>query len=287
MNINAHAKINLGLDVIRRRPDGYHEVRMIMQTLDLHDELSIERCDEEGVSITTNRDDLSVNEDNLIHKAAKLLMDEYDLPGGIRVALTKNIPVAAGLAGGSTDAAATLIALNKLYSLDLDTEDLMKLGVRIGADVPYCIMGGTALSEGIGEVLTPLCACPNWRILLAKPPVSVSTAYVYGNLKLDKVTHPDIDTMIEGIQTGDRKNILQGMGNVLESVTVAKHPVISQIKDIMRRNNAACSLMSGSGPTVFGLFEGDDSINAAYEDLKNSGIAPELFITGLYDPKRN
>ena len=284
MKINAHAKINLGLDVIGKRDDGYHEVRMIMQTIELHDELTIERIDEPQIFIMTDRDDLSVGKDNLIHKASKLLMDEYDLPGGIKVQLKKNIPVAAGLAGGSTDAAATMIAVNELFGLGLSRDELMKRGVRIGADVPYCIMGGTALSEGIGEILTPIGPCPEWRTLIAKPPVSVSTAHVYQSLRPEKVKHPDIDMIAEGIAQKDLHKVVSNMGNVLESVTMSEVSDIGEIKKIMA--DRGYPLMSGSGPTVFGLFETDDAINRTYEDLKKTGLVEDLVITRIYDPDR-
>ncbi|MCR5832014.1 MAG: 4-(cytidine 5'-diphospho)-2-C-methyl-D-erythritol kinase [Lachnospiraceae bacterium] len=282
MKINAYAKINLGLDVTGKRDDGYHEVRMIMQNIDLHDELVVDRTDEAGITITTDRDDLSTGEDNLIHKAAKLMMDEYGLSGGIKVHLTKNIPVAAGLAGGSTDAAATLIAVNELFGLGLSQIELMKIGVRIGADVPYCIMGGTVLAEGIGEILTPLPPCPGWRTLIAKPDVSVSTAHVYKSYRSDSVEHPDIDSIAGGIEKGDFDTVTRYMGNVLESVTASEVPYVGQIKDII----AECGghpLMSGSGPTVFGLFESEDKINSAYDRLKQADSISDLFITRIFD----
>ncbi|MCR5301438.1 MAG: 4-(cytidine 5'-diphospho)-2-C-methyl-D-erythritol kinase [Lachnospiraceae bacterium] len=282
MKIDAHAKINLGLDVIRRRDDGYHEVRMIMQTVGLHDELLIDRTDEPGIHITVNKDDLPVNGDNLIYRAGKLMMDEYGLTGGITVELTKNIPVAAGLAGGSTDAAAVLRAVNTLWDLGLSQDELKRLGVRIGADVPYCIMGGTVMAEGIGEKLTKLEACPKWRVLLAKPPVGVSTAHVYGSLNLESVTHPDIDKIAEGVTKGDLHTVVRYMGNVLESVTEAEVPQIGYIKSIIKESGYP--LMSGSGPTVFGLFESDEAVNRAYEDIKKTGYAADLIITQTYDP---
>ncbi len=286
MKINAYAKINLGLDVLSKRADGYHEVRMIMQTIGVCDVLDVTKTDEAGITITTDRSDLPVNEDNLIYKAAKLIMDEYDIKGGITVDLTKNIPVAAGLAGGSTDAAAVLKAINELYGLGLSVADLAKLGVRIGADVPYCISGGTMLSCGIGEILTPLAPCPDCKVIIAKPDASVSTASVYKRLQLDKVNHPDIDAMIAGIENGNIREVAGNLGNVLETVTVSDHPVIDDIKKIMLHNGAAGALMSGSGPTVFGLFLSEEEAEAAYDQIKRSGCAPELFITGICDPNR-
>lgn len=280
MKIRAFAKINLGLDVIRRREDGYHEVRMIMQTIGLGDELVIERTDDPCIRITVSRDDLPVNEDNLIHKAAKLMMDEYDLSGGISVDLSKNIPVAAGLAGGSTDAAAVLKAVNILFDLGLDLETLCKLGVRIGADVPYCLLGGTALAEGIGEKLTPISDCPQWRILLAKPPVGVSTAHVYKNYNSSTAVHPDISLIREGIEKGDFDIVAGNMGNVLEAVTAPEVPYIGYIEKIMK-DCGGYPMMSGSGPTVFGLFASDEEINEAYDRLKTEDYISDLFITKI------
>lgn len=282
MKINAYAKINLGLDVFGKRDDGYHEVRMVMQTIGVCDELVIDRTDEPGIHITVNRSDLSTGKDNLIHKAAELMMDEYDLPGGIKVDLTKNIPIAAGLAGGSTDAAAVMKAVNALYDLKLETEELTKLGVKIGADIPYCIIGGTALAEGIGEVLTKLSPCPEWSVLLAKPPAGVSTAYVYKNYRPEKATHPDIDAMIEGIEEGDYDKVTRCMGNALESVTSREVPAIADIEKVIA-GQGGCPLMSGSGPTVFGLFRSEEDINEAYEVLKEKDNVSDLFITRIVD----
>lgn len=280
MKLNAYAKINLGLDVTGKRDDGYHEVCMIMQTIDVHDELVIERIPQKKILIRTNASDLPVNEDNLIHKAAKLMMDEYDLPDGISVELTKNIPVAAGLAGGSTDAAAVLKAVNILFDLGLDLGELQKLGVRIGADVPYCLLGGTALAEGIGEILTPLPDCPQWRVLLAKPPVGVSTAYVYKNYNSSTAVHPDIDLIKDGIVKGDFDTVVCNMGNVLEAVTAPEVPYIGRIEKIMK-NNGGYPMMSGSGPTVFGLFGSDEEIKKAYDELKSEDFVSDLFITKI------
>ncbi len=280
MRLNAYAKINLGLDVTGKRDDGYHEVCMIMQTIDVHDELVIERIPEKKILIRTNAADLPVNEDNLIYKAAKLMMDEYDLPGGISVDLTKNIPVAAGLAGGSTDAAAVIKAVNVLFDLGLDLNDLQKIGVRIGADVPYCLLGGTALAEGIGEILTPLKDCPQWRVLIAKPPVGVSTAHVYKKFDSSTATHPDIDLIKNGIEKGDFDTVALNMRNVLETVTAPEIPDIGRIEKIMKESGGY-PMMSGSGPTVFGLFKSDEEINKAYDGLKTEDYVSDLFITRI------
>lgn len=277
--IKAYAKINLGLDVIRRLPNGYHEVKMVMQSIGLCDELTLEKAGE-GIVLTTDHPELSCGEDNLICKAAKLMFDTYQIPGGIRIHLEKNIPIAAGMAGGSTDAAAVMKGINRLFDLEVPLEQLMELGVSIGADVPYCILGGTALAEGIGEKLTPLTPAPDFYILIAKPEISVSTKYVYENLDIAGITrHPDIDGMVLSIDSGSLQGILDRMGNVLESVTVSAYPVIDALKRRIRELGAINSLMSGSGPTVFGIFLSERAAEFAYEQLKNEKLAKEVFLT--------
>lgn len=280
----AYAKVNIGLDVIRRREDGYHEVKMIMQTVNLYDNLSIEELPEgNGISITTNAGFLPTNEDNLIYKAAKLLIDEFDIKGGLKIHLEKNIPVAAGMAGGSTDAAATLIGINEIFNLSLSMEELMKRGVKIGADVPYCIMGKTALSEGIGEVLKPISGMPQCHILIAKPPIDVSTKYVYENLHANELKwHPDIDGLVDSIKKSDLKGIASKMDNVLETVTVKEYPIIEDIKTFMKENGALNSIMSGSGPTVFGLFDDEKTAKDAYEGLLKKDYTKQVYLTDLY-----
>lgn len=285
IKLKAMAKINLGLDVIRRREDGYHEVKMIMQNVYLYDDIVIVKKDEPGITVKTNLSFLPTNEDNLIYKAAKLLMDEFEIKDGVEITLTKRIPVAAGMAGGSTDAAATMVGVNKIFSLGLSKKDLMDRGVKIGADVPYCIMRGTALSEGIGEILTELPYVPRCKVLIAKPQISVSTKFVYQNLKLDdKTVHPDIDGMIDAINEKNIYGIADRLGNVLETVTIPEYPVISEIKSRMIQNGALNSLMSGSGPTVFGLFDDNEKAKACYSDIKNSGLAKQVFLTDFYNP---
>ena len=280
IRLKAMAKINLGLDVVRRREDGYHEVRMIMQTVNLYDKLVITVSEEPGIRLTTNLGFLPVNEDNLIYKAARLLMDEYDIKKGVDIQLQKFIPVAAGMAGGSTDAAATLIGMNRLYRLNLSRQQLMDYGVKLGADVPYCIVGGTALSEGIGEILTPLPDVPKGYVLVAKPGINVSTRFVYTNLKLNEVTeHPDIDAQIEAIKEQDFRKMAGLMGNVLETVTIPAHPIIQEIKDFMMTEGAVNAMMSGSGPTVFGLFEDKQLAEKACEKLRESRLAKMVFLT--------
>lgn len=287
ISLKALAKINLGLDVVRRREDGYHEVRMIMQTIQLYDRLDIKRTQEPGIQIQTNLSFLPVNENNLIYKAAKLLMDEFSITDGVSVKLDKRIPVAAGMAGGSTDAAAMLIGVNRLFSLGLTKRQLMERGVQIGADVPYCIMRGTALAEGIGEELSPLPPIVKCPVLIAKPSISVSTKFVYQNLKLDDTTiHPDIDRLIDDIKAKNLHDIAAHMGNVLETVTIPNYPVIDEIKKHMLSNGAVGAMMSGSGPTVFGLFDDEDTAKKAYKAMRSSHLARQVYLTSVYNNRK-
>lgn len=287
ISLKALAKINLGLDVVRRREDGYHEVRMIMQTIQLYDRLDIKRTQEPGIQIQTNLSFLPVNENNLIYKAAKLLMDEFSITDGVSVKLDKRIPVAAGMAGGSTDAAAMLIGVNRLFSLGLTKRQLMERGVQIGADVPYCIMRGTALAEGIGEALSPLPPMVKCPVLIAKPSISVSTKFVYQNLKLDDTTiHPDIDRLIDDIKAKNLHDITAHMGNVLETVTIPNYPVIDEIKKDMLSNGAVGAMMSGSGPTVFGLFDDEDTAKKAYKAMRSSHLARQVYLTSVYNNRK-
>ena len=287
ISLKALAKINLGLDVVRRREDGYHEVRMIMQTIQLYDRLDIKRTQEPGIQIQTNLSFLPVNENNLIYKAAKLLMDEFSITDGVSVKLDKRIPVAAGMAGGSTDAAAMLIGVNRLFSLGLTKRQLMERGVQIGADVPYCIMRGTALAEGIGEALSPLPPMVKCPVLIAKPSISVSTKFVYQNLKLDDTTiHPDIDRLIDDIKAKNLHDIAAHMGNVLETVTIPNYPVIDEIKKHMLSNGAVGAMMSGSGPTVFGLFDDEDTAKKAYKAMRSSHLARQVYLTAVYNNRK-
>ena len=287
ISLKALAKINLGLDVVRRREDGYHEVRMIMQTIQLYDRLDIKRTQEPGIQIQTNLSFLPVNENNLIYKAAKLLMDEFSITDGVSVKLDKRIPVAAGMAGGSTDAAAMLIGVNRLFSLGLTKRQLMERGVQIGADVPYCIMRGTALAEGIGEALSPLPPMVKCPVLIAKPSISVSTKFVYQNLKLDDTTiHPDIDRLIDDIKAKNLHDIAAHMGNVLETVTIPNYPVIDEIKKHMLSNGALGARMSGSGPTVFGLFDNEDTAKKAYKAMRSSHLARQVYLTSIYNNRK-
>jgi len=267
ITVKAPAKINLTLDVIRRREDGYHELKMVMQTIDLHDKITIAETGDSRIEFTMNRElpDGCPPEDNLVYKAAKLMQETYSLPDGFRIKLTKNIPAAAGLAGGSSDCAATLSGINKLYSLGLTKEELCKLGVKLGADVPFCIMKGTMLSEGIGEVLTPLADLPPLWVVLIKPDISVSTSYVYSRLNLQKIySHPDTARVINCIARHDMNTLGPELCNVLETVAIPSYPVIAELKEFLLKNGAAGSLMSGSGPTVYGLYQDKTLAEIAY-----------------------
>ncbi len=281
--INAPAKINLGLDVLRRREDGYHEVKMIMQSIRLFDRLTLTKSNTAGIHLTTNLKFLPVNEDNLVYKSAKLLMDEFGIDGGVDIQLDKRIPVAAGMAGGSTDAASCMLALNRLFDLGLSDQELMDHGVTLGADIPYCIMKGTALSEGIGEILSPLPKAPDCHVLIAKPAFHVSTKFVYTNLRLDETTeHPDIDRMIACMKENDLQGLCNNMANILETVTIPEHPEIAHIKQTMLDNGALGSLMSGSGPTVFGIFDDLDKAKAAKEVCRQLPYRCFVFVTDFY-----
>ncbi len=277
----AYAKVNLGLDVIRRREDGYHEVRMIMQTVDLYDILAFTRREEPGIVVTTDRDELPGDENNLVYKAARLLTETYFIKEGIKIELQKRIPMAAGMAGGSTDAAAVFHGMNEMFELGMSEDEMCTLGVKIGADVPYCIKGGTALAEGIGEMLTRLPDTPGCMVLIAKPNIDVSTKFVYENLHAEKLDcHPDIDGMRAAIEAGDLRGVARRMGNVLETVTVKAYPVIGEIKEAMMKKGAWNALMSGSGPTVFGIFGEEEEARAAYDEIARANLAGQIFLCG-------
>ena len=264
--IRSYAKINLGLDVTGTLPNGYHSLKMIMQTISLNDTLYFEKRKKNTISLKTNLPYLPTNEKNIVFQAIKLFKDTMHIYDGIFCTVTKHIPVAAGMAGGSGNAAAALKAMDRMFGTHLNTEQLCEMGVKLGADVPYCITGGTALAEGIGDILTPLPSPPHAKILIVKPPVSVSTKDVYKSLELSENTvHPDIEKCISAIKTGSLKNLCDNLGNVLEDVTIKLHPTIADIKNKMKEMGAAGSLMSGSGPTVFGLFEDENAAKSAFE----------------------
>ena len=286
MRLRAMAKINLGLDVLRKREDGYHEVRMIMQTIQMYDLLDIRKKEEPGISLSTNLPYVPSDERNLVYKAAKLLMDEFDIKEGLSMKLTKFIPVAAGMAGGSSDAAAAFVGVNRLFRLGLSEEELMKRAVQVGADVPYCVMRGTALAEGIGEKLTRLLGLPECYVLVGKPGINVSTKLAYENLHLDQIqSHPDIDGMISDIENQDLHSLTAKMQNVFEPGIISQYPVIQEIKDLMEANGALKAMMSGSGPTVFGIFDDRSKLREATEALRNSHLAKTVFATQIYNKK--
>ena len=279
LKLKAKAKINLGLDVVRKREDGYHDVRMIMQMINLYDKITLRKKTEPGITVTTNLAYLPVNEDNLVYRAAKLLMDEFQVDGGLEIELQKYIPVAAGMAGGSTDAAAVMVGVNRIFQLGLNKKQLMERGVKIGADVPFCIMRGTALAEGIGEELTPLPAMPHCSLVIAKPKIHVSTKFVYGNLKVRELTeHPDIDGQVQALRENNLEQLVARMGNVLETVTIPAYPVIDEIKHTMMKYGAMGAMMSGSGPTVFGIFEKEDKAQEVCRLLKKEKAAKQVYL---------
>lgn len=287
IELRSHAKINLGLDVIGRRENGYHDVRMIMQTVFLYDVVQMEKTKEEGIFLTTNLFYLPNDQNNLAYRAAQMLKEEFHLQGGIKIALNKRIPVSAGLAGGSSNAAAVLVGMNIMYDLGLTEKELMERGVKLGADVPYCIMRGTVLAEGIGEILTPLSPFPKCYVLLAKPGINVSTQKVYESLDaLEDIKHPNIDGILSGLDNQDIHQVVSNMGNVLEQVTIARYPVIEKIKMAMKEAGAMNAMMSGSGPTVFGIFEKKADAWKAKELIKESGLAKQIYVANVFNTRR-
>lgn len=289
MRLRALAKINLGLDILGKREDGYHEVRMIMQTIQMYDVLEMKKKKEPGISLSVNYPFIPNDERNLVYKAAKLLMDEFQIEQGVSIRLDKFIPVAAGMAGGSSDAAAALVGMNRLFKLGLSEQDLMDRAVNIGADVPYCVMRGTALAEGIGEKLTRIRQVPECYVLVGKPAINVSTKVAYESLKLDEIqVHPDIDGMIRDIENGDLYSMTSKMGNVFEPGIIGKYPVIQEIKDLMLEQGAIGALMSGSGPTVFGLFTNPKAAAKAHEEMRfgaGAELAKQVYLTNFYNPR--
>ena len=284
MRLRALAKINLGLDILGKRDDGYHEVRMIMQTIQMYDVLELHRSKTPGISLVTNLPFVPSDERNLVYKAAKLLMDEFHVEEGISMKLDKSIPVAAGMAGGSSDASAAFVGVNRLFNLGLSERELMERAVKVGADVPYCVMRGTALAEGIGEKLTWIPQVPKCYILVGKPGVNVSTKMAYENLHLDEIKErPDIDGMIQDITNGDLYAMVSKMGNVFEPGIIGRYPVIQEIKDLMEANGALKAMMSGSGPTVFGIFDDAEKMEKAAAILRESHLAKTVFATETYN----
>lgn len=288
IELKALAKINLGLDVLGRRENGYHDVRMVMQSIYLYDDVKIERKKEPGIELISNLYFLPTGEGNIAYKAAEMLMDEFGIEEGVKITLNKHIPVAAGMAGGSSNAAAVLFGMNRLYGLKLSQQQLMDRGVKLGADVPYCIMRGTVLAEGIGEELKTLPAMPKCTVLIAKPPISVSTKVVYEALDASEITeHPDIDGLIQALEEKDVHKIAARMGNVLEDVTIPMHPEIEEIKKVMKECGAMNAMMSGSGPTVFGLFENKMAARKAQSVIREKNLAKQVYVTNIHSARRD
>ena len=287
LELKALGKINLGLDVLGRRENGYHDVRMVMQTVYLYDRIIMKKSKTPGIRLETNLYYLPVNENNLAYQAAQMLMDEFHMEEGVSIQLDKHIPVAAGMAGGSSNAAAVLFGMNRMFSLGLSQKELMERGVKLGADVPYCIMRGTVLAEGIGEILTPLSPMPKCYVLIAKPAISVSTKMVYENLDSHEIEdHPDIDGILAGLKAGDLKKVAGSMGNVLERVTVDAYPVIDQIKKMMIKEGALNAMMSGSGPTVFGIFEEKATARKAADAIRDARLTKQVYVTNIHNARR-
>ncbi len=283
--LKAHGKINLGLDVVRRLENGYHEVRMIMQSVELADIVTIKKSAEDNIVIRADQKTIPCDERNLAYKAAKLMKETYGISDGVEIFLEKHIP---GMAGGSADCAAVLKGMDELFCLGLTLEELQKTGVKLGADVPYCLMGGCALSEGIGEVLTGLKEPPECVLLLVKPDINVSTKYVYRNLKLETLErHPDIDGMMRDIENGALESLCEKLENVLESVTGKQYPVIGKIEHVMKEEGALQAVMSGSGPTVFGIFKETETARKAMNKIREKGLAREVYISGFFHGKNN
>ncbi|WP_173435606.1 4-(cytidine 5'-diphospho)-2-C-methyl-D-erythritol kinase [Selenomonas ruminantium] len=285
VTVEANAKINLTLDILGKRPDGFHEVAMVMQTIGLHDTLVMEKT-ERDIELSINVPWLKADEKNLAWRAAELIRQEYGLEGGVRIELTKRIPVAAGLAGGSADAAAVLKGMNDLYGLQLDEEKLCELGARLGSDIPFCIMGGTMLATGRGEVLTRLSDMPETWVVLAKPRISVSTAWAYQNYDEQGADrHPDNEAIKQAIARGNRKAVAGLLCNVLESVTIKKYDVIAEYKQMMLDKGAMASMMSGSGPTVFGLAKSREQAESIADVLRQETNA-DVFVTRTFQMSR-
>lgn len=281
--LKGRAKINLTLDVVGKRENGYHDLEMIMQTVNLYDTIYIRKTKTEGIRLKANYSWLPTNEKNIAYRAAALFFERSGIKGSIAIEITKRIPVAAGLAGGSTDAAATLVGLNKLYGTGYSKQELMDMGLELGADVPFCVARGTMLAEGIGEKLTRLKSMPRTHVVLVKPPVSVSTAAVYKGLNINNIkTHPDTKRVIKDLEEGNVEDIAANMANVLEEVTIPMHPVIAQIREDLVKQGAMGAMMSGSGSTVFGLFKSRAQAAKAAEYFKVKCGIREVYVTDTF-----
>lgn len=275
MLVKAPAKINLSIDVLERRKDGFHEVEMVMTTIDLADHLELSLIKEKTIKINSHNKFVPDDERNLAYQAAQLLQDKFSVNKGVEISIEKNIPIAAGLAGGSSDAAAVLRGLNKLWDLQLSLDELSTIGAEIGSDVPFCVYGGTALATGRGEIITELPSPPTCWIILVKPNISVSTADIYKNLNLTQLERPNTEKVISAIHDNDYETICNNMGNVLESVTLNMHPEVARVKEKLKSFGADAVLMSGSGPTVFGFVRHDSRMHRIYNGLR--GFSNEVY----------
>lgn len=280
MKRKAYAKVNIALDVVGKREDGYHMLKMIMQTIDLYDLIEVKKNNIKNIRLSSNKHYIPTDERNLAYKAAKLFIDKYDINDGVDIHIIKNIPVAAGMAGGSTDAATVLYLMNKVFNIKATNRELEELALKIGADVPYCINGGTVLCEGIGEKLTPLKRFKNKVLIVVKPNFGVSTKDVYRDLDINRIhRHVDVDSLIKAMQREDVNYVAKNMRNVLENVTLRKHNLLRGIKEDLIKEGALGSMMSGSGPTIFAFFEDMLAAQRAYDKLKTEYNYSDIFIT--------
>ncbi|WP_303137570.1 4-(cytidine 5'-diphospho)-2-C-methyl-D-erythritol kinase [uncultured Eubacterium sp.] len=283
IELKAYGKINIGLDVIRKREDGYHDLDMIMQTVGVYDDVIISR--EDGtqtyeIEVSTDADILPNDKGNLAFMAAKVLMEAYDIKSKVKIHINKRIPIAGGMAGGSADCAAVLRGVNKLFQLGLTDEQLQEYGVKLGADVPYCIVGGTKRAQGIGEILIDLPTPPKCYVIIAKPDAFVSTKFVYSHIRPVQIeNHPDIDGIIESIKAGDLYGMCEKIANVMEDVTIPEYPIIQKVKDILKSNGAVNALMSGSGPTVFGIYDDEEKAKQSMDALSGKEFVSQLYLT--------
>ena len=283
IELKAYGKINIDLDVIRKREDGYHDLDMIMQTVGVYDDVIISR--EDGtqtyeIEVSTDADILPNDKGNLAFMAAKVLMEAYDIKSKVKIHINKRIPIAGGMAGGSADCAAVLRGVNKLFQLGLTDEQLQEYGVKLGADVPYCIVGGTKRAQGIGEILTDLPTPPKCYVIIAKPDAFVSTKFVYSHIRPAQIeNHPDIDGIIESIKAGDLYGMCEKIANVMEDVTIPEYPIIQKVKDILKSNGAVNALMSGSGPTVFGIYDDEEKAKQSMDALSGKEFVSQLYLT--------
>ena len=283
IELKAYGKINIGLDVIRKREDGYHDLDMIMQTVGVYDDVIISR--EDGtqtyeIEVSTDADILPNYKGNLAFMAAKVLMEAYDIKAKVKIHINKRIPIAGGMAGGSADCAAVLRGVNQLFQLGLTDDQLQEYGVKLGADVPYCIVGGTKRAQGIGEILTDLPTPPKCYVIIAKPDAFVSTKFVYSHIRPAQIeNHPDIDGIIESIKAGDLYGMCEKIANVMEDVTIPEYPIIQKVKDILKSNGAVNALMSGSGPTVFGIYDDEEKAKQSMDALSGKEFVSQLYLT--------